>query len=238
MTPSLTDSDDTVCDGAAELDQLCELFCAPLALAPARTAHDTKPFPEHCRPGGPLLTSGKHMADNRSWPPREQQNDVGSPPHEMKTLLPSEPNWHPDWALDDLGNLDRGWPSEDARLAIDGPIPASSNTRTRVKAERASGHAGAIVVAGMTDGGKASNDHAANAPDEPVQAGILVACKSPDPQIGTSFGLRALHVINKCQGVFERNASGEHDELLREIDDVRACTPAHERANNGIPNCS
>ena len=141
----------------------------------------------------------------------------------MKTLLPSEPTWHPDWALDDLGNLDRGWPSEDARLAIDGPtIPASSNTRTRVKAERASGPAGPIIADGMEDDGKSSNDDAADSPDEPVQPGILVACKSPDPQMGTSFGLRALHVINKCQGVIERNASGEHDELLREIDDVRA----------------
>ena len=154
----------------------------------------------------------------------------------MKTLLPSEPTWHPDWAVDDLGNLDRAWPSEDARLAIDGPtIPASSTARARVEAERASGHAGQIIVYGMEDDGKSSNDDAADSPDEPMQPGILVACKSPDPQMGTSFGLRALHVINKCQGVIERNASGEHDELLREIDDVRALQ-ASQCARTGGPN--
>lgn len=41
---------------------------------------------------------------------------------------------------------------------------------------------------------------------------------------GTLFGPHhALHVINKCQGVIERIPSGEHDELPRDIDDVRAC---------------
>lgn len=44
MTPSLTDSDGTVCDGAAELDQLCDLFCAPL------------PQPQHAR-----LTTKSHF---------------------------------------------------------------------------------------------------------------------------------------------------------------------------------
>lgn len=195
MIPSLTDSDDTVCDDADELNQLCEMFY------------------------------------KRSWPPREQQDDAENPSPEMKTLLPSEPNWQPDWALDGLGDgLDRGWPSMDARVAIDGQ--ACFTDRTRVQAQRLTGPAGPIIATGMVDDGNSSTD-AADSADEPVQTGILVACKSPDPQTGTSFSQRALHVITKCQDVLERNASGEHDVLLREIDELkkRFCGPVLLRAH-------
>ena len=221
MIPSLTDSDDTVCDDADELNQLCEMFCTP----PPHLQHATAHHNTISRASPPRwsLTADDfaNVADKRSWPPREQQDDAENQSPEMKTLLPSESNWQPDWALDGLGDgLDRGWPSMDARVAIDGQ--ACFTDRTRVQAQRLTGPAGPIIATGMVDDGNSSSDAAADSTDEPVQTGILVACKSPDPQTGTSFSQRALHVITKCQDVLERNASGEHDVLLREIDEVRA----------------
>lgn len=73
---------------------------------------------------------------------------------------------------------------------------------------------------------------------EPVQTGVLVGGKTPEPQACVSFGLRALQIINKCQPIIERaagdNADSQSMELLREIDELKRkyCGPVLLRAHS------
>ena len=171
-------------------------------------------------------------ADEKSWPPREQQQRPVGPLGDCGKLLASATDgpiedWRPSWFMneedgggeDDLADL----PTADAIV----PVASSANpSRARVRAEP--------LVAGFST--LIPPPTGADSEEFPVPTGVLVGSKAPVPQACVSFGLRALQVINKCQPIIERYAAteGEGEELLSEIEELkkRFCGPALLRAHS------
>ena len=171
-------------------------------------------------------------ADEKSWPPREQQQRPVGPLGDCGKLLASATDgpiedWRPSWFMneedgggeDDLADL----PTADATV----PVASSANpSRARVRAEP--------LVAGFST--LTPPPTGADSEEFPVPTGVLVGSKAPEPQACVSFGLRALQVINKCQPIIERYAAteGEGEELLSEIEELkkRFCGPALLRAHS------